>query len=264
MRRGLRFVGSVLSLVALGLAPPGARAQAAASGAAAATPTYAVLSLIGDEFTVVMRRGETGTRISPNERQSYPITEPVFDKTATSAAQDAIVRLRPSAQVLQFSIRDARLFALQERLAVESDESRAMREALSKVLRENQVTELVLVTKRRNDATFALADGTTGVGKLAGLGFYIDTGMPLSNVNTGEYSNGYFASYSYMDVALIDAASMRVVRSVAALESSMTTDTAKSRTFRAWDALTGQQKVDALDRLISKGVASAVASLLAN
>ena len=54
---------------------------------------------------------------------------------------------------------------------MESDDSRAMREALSKVLRENQVTDLVLVTKRRNDATFALADGTTGVGKLAGLGF---------------------------------------------------------------------------------------------
>jgi hypothetical protein len=88
--------------------------------------------------------------------------------------------------------------------------------------------------------------------------------MPLQNVNTGEYSNGYFASFSYMDVTLIDAASMRVVRSVAALESSMRTDTAKSGTFRAWDVLTGQQKVDALDRLISKGVASAVASLLAN
>jgi hypothetical protein len=211
-----------------------------------------------------MRRGETGTRISPNERQSYPVREAIFDKTATAAAQEAIVRLRPSAQVLQFSIRDARLFALQERLAVESDESKAMREALSKVLRENQVTQLVLITKRRTDATFALADGTTGVGKLAGLGFYIDPERTLSNVNTGEFSNGYFASYSYMDVALVEAASMQVVRSVAALESAMSTDTAKSRTFRAWDALTGQQKVDALDRLIKKGVASAVASLLAN
>ena len=153
MKRRLAFVVAVLSLVALGLAPPGARAQAAASDAAAAPPTYAVLSLIGDEFSVVMRRGETGTRVSPNERQSHPISGARVRKTATSAIQEAILRLRPTAQVLQFSIRDARLFALQEQLATDSAESRAMREALAKLLRENQVTQLVLVTKRRNDAT---------------------------------------------------------------------------------------------------------------
>jgi hypothetical protein len=263
--RAKRSVVAVLFLAVLGGPSASARAQSTASGGTETTPPrYAVLSLIGDAFTVVMRRGETSTRVTPNESYAYPIAEAVFDKSATAAAQEAIVRARPSAEVLQFAIRDARLFALQERLTVESAESTAMREALAKLIRDNQATHLVLITKRRDDASFKLADGTTGVGKLAGLGFYVDPTRTLHNVSTGAYSNGYFASYAYMDVALIEAASMRVMRSVPALESALTVDTAASGTFRAWDALNGSQKVDALERLIRKGVATATASALAN
>jgi hypothetical protein len=262
--QAFRSLAALLCLALAGIAPLGAQAQQAASAAATATPTYAVLSLIGDEFNVVMRRGETGTRVSPYERKAYPVAENVFDRTATGAAQEAILRARPAAHVLQFAIRDARLFALQGRLAVDSAESRAMREALAKLLSDNQASHLLLITKRREGAAFKLADGTTGAGQLHGLGFYIDPERTLVNTTSGEFSNGYFATYAYMDVALIDAGSMQVVRSVPAVESAMTTDTAATGTFRAWDALTGQQKVDALDRLIRRGVGSAVASVFAN
>ena len=62
-------------------------ATAADPAAAPASPTYAVVSLIGDQFGIVTRRSDVGTRLDPNERTSLPVPDPVFDRIAADAVE---------------------------------------------------------------------------------------------------------------------------------------------------------------------------------
>lgn len=241
-----------------------ATSASAASAADLLQPTYAVLSLVGDEFSVVTRRAETGTRIDPNDRRSFPITDATFDSIATNAAEQALKRARPVAPVLIFSIRDPRLFELQERLLVESAESHGLREALAKLLRDNQASQLIVITKRRDDAQFELRSTRVGGGKLSGLGFYIDPYIPLTRFETGEIDNGFLAPFAYVSVTIVDVASMRVVRSVPARESLIRLSIDAKGALRAWDALSPEAKVDALDQVLRRAVDKATTAAVAD
>jgi hypothetical protein len=264
MKLAMSIVAAALAAIALSLASGALRAQPTPAVATAVPPTIAVLSLVGDEFSMIQHRVATGSRLDSNDKRVFPIPDAIFDDAALDAAERAIKQTRPLAAVLRFSIRDPRLFKLQDRVLADAPDAREVREALLKLLRENQATQLILITKRRDDAAFKLADGSTGIGKIAGLGFYVDATRPIRNVESGEFSNGYFAAYAYMDVTLVDVASLIVARSVPVRASALTVDTAKSETFRAWDRMTGQQKLDALVAQIRNGVSTAVPRALAD
>ena len=122
----------------------------------ASPPTFAILSLVGDQFDLVTKREEIGSRIDPNSHRNIPFDSAALDDIALAAAESVIKRLKPVSPVVRFSIRDPRLFALQDKLLVDSGESRDMRGALAKLLREHQATRLVLVTKWRDDAEFKM------------------------------------------------------------------------------------------------------------
>ena len=94
-------------LVAAALPWVGATARAADPPAR----TYAVVSLIGDQITVIQHRPQFGTRIDTNQRDEIPVADATFDRMAMSAAEAAIRRAQPGANVFQASIRDKRLFA---------------------------------------------------------------------------------------------------------------------------------------------------------
>ena len=127
---------------------------AAQTTAAPPAVTFAVLSLVGDEFTVVTRKDEVGSRLDQNTRRSYKVDTSILDEYALDAAEKTIAKLKPGASVLRFSIRDPRLFELQDRLLADSGDSRGMREALAKLAREHKANRLVIVTKWRDEASF--------------------------------------------------------------------------------------------------------------
>jgi hypothetical protein len=257
VRQVLSAVGMALALAAGALAQP-------AAPSAPLPPSFALLSLVGDQFSVIFRRQESGTRLDPNSRRDYPVPTGIFDEMAVSAAEDVVKRLKPVSPVLRFSIRDARLFALQEQLLVDADDSRGVREALAKLLRENAVTRLLLVTKRRDDAKFDVVSGTIGSGKIAGIGFYVDTFTSLQTTQTGEATVGFLGPYAYLNVALVDVASMKVIRSIPAREADMTLPLHATGAMRAWDALTAEGKADALERVLRRAVQNATTAALAD
>ena len=226
-------------------------------------PTYAVISLIGDQITVFKRRPQFGTRIDPNEQIEIPVAEATFDRMAMGAAEAAIRRAQPKANVFQASIRDKRLFALQADLLAESAESRDLRAALKGLLGNHGATHLLLVTKRRNAASFKLVDGTVGEGMIAGIGFYVDTVTPLRHQGSNENSPGFLAPFAYLTVTLVEAGSLRVLKTGTALESTMSIISDSKSAARAWDTLTAEQKVDALEAVIKSGVARAASAALA-
>jgi len=254
----------LLSSVALGLwVGASALAQSAAS-APPIVPSFGLLSLVGDQFSVVMRREEIGSRIDPNSRRTYPIDTATFDDIALGAAEDVLRKMRPVSPVVRFSIRDPRLFDLQDKLLVDSAESRGMREALAKLLREHQVSRLVLVTKWRDDAKFRVHSGTMGIGKISGLGFYVDSVTRIEMLDSGEEAFGFLGPYAYVNVSLVDVSSMTPIRSVPGRESRMNLPVHSKGVVLAWDALTPEAKVEALDRVLRRAVETATTAVLAD
>lgn len=258
--RGLRWAIGAAFALAFGAT---VFAQPAAPGSLV-PPTFALLSLVGDKFYVVFRREESGSHLDSNSRREFALDTALLDDIALTAAEEVVKRVKPVSPVLRFSIRDPRLFALQDKLLVDSAESHGMREALAKLLRANGAARLVLITKWRDDAQFRLVDRTTGTGKINGLGFYVDSSIRLKTQETGEGTEGFLGPYAYLSVAVLDAASMTPIRSVQARESDMTLPLNASRALTAWDALSAEGKVEALERVLRRAVGSATAAALAD
>jgi hypothetical protein len=257
IRRLVCGVGAALALCASAFAQQGASSKLIA-------PTFGLLSLVGDQFTVVFRREEIGSHIDPNVRREYRIDDATLDDMAVGAAENVVKRVKPVSPVVRFSIRDPRLFALQDKLLVDGTDSHEMREALAKLLREHQVTRLVLVTKWRDDAQFKVYEGATGTGKIGGLGFYVDPVTRIQNMSTGEETFGFLGPFAYLRVAVLDVASMTPIRSVPARESQMNQPLHETGALNAWDALTPAGKVEALEQVLRRAVESATTSALAD
>jgi hypothetical protein len=262
----MKFVSVHRFLCALGavLALGGDAFGQQPAGTSGPPPTYALLSLVGDQFTVVSRREQTGSRLDQNARRSYPIDGATLDDMAVGAAEGVLKRLKPVSPTVRFSIRDPRLFELQDKLLVDSAESHGMREALAKLLREHQATRLVVVTKWRDDARFQLYEKTTGTGKISGLGFYVEPFERIRRLDTGEEAFGFLGPYAYVKVTLVDVASMASIRSVPAMESQMNVPVHSKGVVLAWDALTPAAKVDALERVLRRAVETATAAAIAD
>ena len=243
-RRALLLVS--LALLAL----PAARA------AEATRPTVAVLSLIGDEMTLVTRRLTTGSRLDRNERQAVPIEDPAFDVAAAVAAERAIKEAMPSAERLRMSVRDKRLFALQDGVFQPGPASDGLRQALQSLLLDAKATHLMLITKRRDVAQFRLADSHIGDGKIEGIGIFIDNSAWLEDPITRKFGTGYFACYAYVKATLVDVATMRVLGASDGTDSAITTAIDGSAT-NAWEALSPAGKAENLMRVADRAVYAA-------
>jgi hypothetical protein len=251
-----------LALVAALIAATGT--ARAADPPVAPPRTYAVVSLIGDQFSVVSRRPDVGTRLDPNERTSLPVPDAVFDRIAAAAVEKALLDAWPGTPVLRASIRDPRLFALQDKLFAESVESHDMRVALHDLLAKAGATDLILVTKQRGEPAFKVTDGMiAGAGSISGIGFYIDNVTRMYNTEHRMTGEGFLAPYAYLAVSLLDMASMSVVKSKHGLQTTMALPQDKEPAAHAWDAMSAKEKVEALEYVIRKAVATGMSGVLA-
>jgi hypothetical protein len=261
--RRTALVAAAGLVAALSSAAAAAQPAAAASAASAPTRTYAIVSLIGDEFTVVSRRPEVGTNLTPNERTPQPVPDAIFDRIAAAEVEALLLRAKPGTPVLRALIRDPRLFALQDKLLTESSESHDMRIALRDLLAKAGATDLFLVTKHRGAPSFEMVTGKKiGAGSIGGIGFYIDNETHIYNTVTKVEDEGFLAPYAYVAVSLLDIGSMRVVKTGNGRETMVSIAAEKGGASHAWDALTPREKVDALDHVIRKAVDAGAAGMI--
>jgi hypothetical protein len=213
--------------------------------AAEAPRTVAVLSLIGDEMSLVTRRSTTGSNLDRNDRQVLALSDPSFDLAASLGAERAIKEAMPGVERLRMTVRDKRLYALQDGVLEPGPQSDPMRQGLQGMLQDAKATHLLMITKRRDNARFQLYDSHIGDGKIAGIGIFIDNVVGLEDRDSRIYGNGYIASYAYLKATLVEVATMRVLGSGIGNESTMTTAIGKSATD-AWETLSPAGKVEKL------------------
>ena len=244
----MRSVFAVLLLVAFGTAC-----------AADEDRVYAVVSLVGDGLSIVVRETTTGSSIDRNARTFFKLETPVLDRAALFAAEDAIKRAEPGARTTLLEVHDPVVYAAQSRALDEGGGVRLVLLALGPSLAQSKATHLVLFTKQRHEAVLRIRDGSVGNGHLEGLGFYVDRAMRLQNPDTGETFVGFLSPYAYFRVSLIEAATGKPLGEELVYASE---STASASNAHPWDALTSQQKVGALQSMVRRETERVMPALL--
>ena len=230
-----------------------------ATASAVAQSKYAVLSSVGDRVTVVTRAMSTGSNVDTNRREPMELAGPGLDNAVLLAAEDGIKAADPSAQAVLLAPRTP----LAEQAASASRDN-----ALEKWAGETRAqlvplgaTHLIVISKHRGDARLKVASGSTGSGKLEGLGFYVDTSYAAADDNASQTARGFLASYAYLLIRMVDLQSGRQVGEQIVMASSTSVPGVDST--RAWDALPPEGKIAALRALATKEVEAAMPALLA-
>jgi hypothetical protein len=236
----------------------------AANAEPAAPVTYVVMSLIGDNLTIVNpEQGQTGSRLDQNRHYDIPIKENTFDAAALNAVVDSVKKIQPDAAQEVLQTRNATLYRLQDGIFEGSAAGKGIRSSLQRLLKEHNATYFIIVTKHRAAAQIQLGNRMTGTGFLEGLGFYIDPRMRLTDSANGERGLGLIAPYAYVDLRLIDAKTMEVLREVPvaharALQKMGSLDFES----RAWDQMSDEQRVRIVRTLIRQTIDEAMPKML--
>jgi len=248
-------------LLALAAILPALSAPARAQTPPSTPPTWAVLSLVGDQLDAVTYQPQIGTHLDANSHQPIPMGgADVLDTVALRATNKALRASAPFRDVALLAASSPETFVDESRffsgghVTLPADVEEAVRQAGASCL--------VLITKHRADARLRVRDGFIGSGKLEGLGFYLDTVHRMRDGDTAERTVGFLAPFAYVDVTLVDVASHAVLRQVTITASETVTPTRPANGAAVWDALSGPEKIAALSQLLSSNLAQVVPQLV--
>ena len=232
-----------------------------AAGACAAGRTYAVMSFVGDGLLVVQHRTSAGSSLSPNARQFVTLADPAFDRTALLAVDGALRRADPSAKVVLLGGRDPAALEAQSRTLGAPGAAQAVADALRPHLPATGATHLVLVLKSRHAGRLRAEEGHADAGELEGLGFYVDPTLVTRHDASGLADRGFLAPFAYIDVALVDLGTGKVLAE-RPVHASTPYPASKSGGLDPWEALPAEEKTRVLEALLRKEVEAAVPALL--
>ncbi len=238
---------------------------AGANTAPPATPAvdsrvFGLLSLIGNELNIVIARGSRadGTRSEP-----LAVTEPMFDNAAIQSAGSGIRKVIPRAELAVLNTRSPVLFERQRELFTESGGTMKIPDAIRDALKAQQATHLLLITKHRGEAQLHFAGNSDGAAQVEGLGFCIDASMLVENSSTAAAQRGMIAPFAYINVALVDLATMKVLKKQAITATSTISSARAQQTNQSpWLALSAAEKVSIIDRLVQREVARTVQEVM--
>ena len=227
-------------------------------------PVYAVLSLIGDKLNIIVARQQTGTRVDANLRESVAISNAVFDDAAVSAIAEAVRKIDPKAELAAINTRSAVLFEKQRELFAQSGDKILIPDAILTALKNQNASHLFLLTKRRDDASAQFAKGNSdGKGRLEGLGFYLDGSVATKVLETGDGGRGFIAPFVYIDIALIEVATSKVLRKEKVVATKpVSSGQAVKDVGSPWDALSSADKVRIINTIIQQEITRVVPELL--
>lgn len=251
----IRVIVQVLATVALA-APGTAWAQPAR------TPVrYALLSAVGDQLTVVYAKMQTGSRLDRNHRESANLPDNALDRLVLRNLDAALNRAQSGAEVAALAAANASLLKVQrEALAGDKSADAAVR-AFADALPAGGTDRLLLVLKHRAEARIPVNNGTLGLGRLEGVGFYVDGVTPLKSSTTGYIGTGFLAPFAYVRLVLADADGRVIAeRRIEAAESFSIGDSRDA--LQPWEVLDAEAKVNVLDRLLKLEIDRVLPGLL--
>lgn len=222
--------------------------------------TVAVVSLIGDKVDIVTAQGSTGSHLDRNLRDGLGDAGGAFDHFTLSAAARAIAAVDLGIGTALILVPPSRQHDQPEQLF--DGKQVALPGPIIDEIERVKARHVVLITKLRGDMRVPFVQGTTGIGKVRGLGFYIDGHTRVRLENGGEIAVGFLAPFAYFQLTLVEVASGMVVRERPVTQVQTVPVAGRLGVVSAWDVLTAAQKVGALQRLIRRGLDENLPALL--
>jgi hypothetical protein len=222
---------------------------------------YVVLSLIGDRLTIVGAQTTVGSNLDRNLRSDIADAQGAFDRFALGAASEAISRAEPGSTVSMLNLPGSRLYDEPERLF--QRDAVALPGAAVDAIEQRGATHLVLITKHAGEARFFLSEQSIGIGKLKGVGYYVDPETRLKDVNSGRASGGFLGPFVYVRLSLVDVSTGAVVREELIRATQVLPTYTNPSAATPWEVLSGEQKVERLKGMIEAEIRKGMAALLA-
>jgi len=234
---------------------------AAASATAQDKRSFAVISELARDVSVVTAQPGSIAQAGPNPVARLAIPEGTLDKVVLLTAKTAIANAEAGAPVWLVAPLDTDLFGPEQSL---SEGATAKLPAdLAAAMASRGSTHLLLVTRFRGEARLPLRGVQMGTGTLEGLGFYIDRYTPLPAVDGGADVPGFLAPYLYARAVLIDARSGRVLRTRRIGEGKIIANVRSTPPADPWNLLSPTDKVQRLSDLIVDDLGALMPVLLA-
>ena len=226
---------------------------AAAQDRSAATADYAVVSIIGDRFTVADRN--TDVRREGHQGYTFPLGSASLDGATLAAVKQVVAERIPGAKVSLALIREPAVYEAEAEVLSLSRETQPLVDALQPVLGQIKARRLILVSKVREPVDVHFADVyKERPGVLEGLGFYLDPGMRIQNTQSLERSVGYIGVFAHFRVSIVDQETHRVLDEERVAEMKAFRDERKE----PWESYTPEQKV----AMIKSAVAGQIRNVL--
>lgn len=229
---------------------------------AGAERRIAVFASIGDQLNVISYGSATTGRTDQNQRQSFATGSTAFDSEALIAAEKALHEADADAKVVLLAPGSLRGTAEQQDELFEG-ETFLPTKRLAAALAQENATHLLIITKHHARASLKLRDVNVGSGVLEGLGYYVDQQLWVQDGNNDEVGRGFLAPYAYIKLTLVDLKTSHVIaRHLATASTTFSATTQDTDKAVPWNALTPEQKTEALNRLIREEIAKDVPALL--
>lgn len=237
-------------LALLGSVALGARAQAARK--------YAVLSLVGENLTVVSFKPQTGSHMDQAEREVVKMPDTSLDEALVLAIEKELLKAQPGSQPQLIVPGGAPHYADQTKFF--DGEDFRPNPALDAAFKQLAATHLLIVTRFRSSGGLKGLRVSSGARNLEGLGFYLDAGWRELRGGVRTESSGLLAPYAHTRFSLVDLATRKLVRHEVSVASKVV-DTPPG--FRdPWAAVPMPDKMGALQALLEAEAARLVPGLI--
>jgi hypothetical protein len=214
---------------------------------------YVVVSLIGDKLGIVVAQNTTGSHLDRNLRSFSDDSSGTFDRWAVVAVAEELARIESAAAVFAVPMPPSKLHD-QPELLLRSD-GVVLPDAVVDVIERERATHVLLLTKIHANATFQLVNQPVGVGKLRGVGFYVDGTMALESVDdTEKRARGFISPYVYVRLSLVDVGNGRVVRDAEIKETQVFATFRNPNALVPWDAMDNEQKLATLRKMLESAL----------
>lgn len=264
MKRRLLYVLALLPALALAQKKPAPPPPAPAPEATAEDKTprdpnkFAALSLLGDRVQLLSLTPARGDTVQTGEWTATPGGR--LDDAALQAINEAVKAGGEQREVKLYTSSTRSLFGDPANLFV--DGKLSLPGNLAAAVRQNGASQLLLITRSRQEPGLAAALPPRLLASLDGPGFVLDQ-RPGGQIGfDGQPGLPVFAAYVSIRVALVDLADMRLRR-----EQSMAVaarlPVARAAADNPWAATSAEDRVKALQGLIEAELASAIKGLVA-
>jgi hypothetical protein len=225
------------------------------AGTALAAEDFRILSLVGDRLTIITQGPQVGSHLDQDTYDILPIKVSALDDLALDAADKAVRRARPGATIMQLRATDRSLYEVGD--GWQKPDSASIRSLATYVAKAAPVaadSRLLLILPYKTEPQFLTYFGWRGTGAAGGMGFYLGT----SNVNR-ESIPGFLGVFANLQLVLVNLQSGAIEAHQPIIAG---TAFSAAMTKGAWNALTAERKIEALQALAQGEIENQVSAMV--